>query len=101
MAKKKIIALSPQRAAILDRLRDDETVIFFEPSTLDVAIVGISEAQCNRAPCVIYDYQKLLAVFMEDMSEEDAEEWIAFNVLDGWLGEATPIVIDTLQLDLH
>ena len=45
---------------------------------LDEAIAGSSD--CGR---LIYDYQKMLALFMkrEDWTEEEAEEWISYNVM--------------------
>jgi len=45
---------------------------------LDEAIAGSSD--CGR---LIYDYQKMLALFMkrEDWTEEEAGEWISYNVM--------------------
>jgi len=41
----------------------------------DDAIVGIAE------DCVVYDYHKLVDVFMKQgMTEDDAIEWIEYNI---------------------
>lgn len=45
---------------------------------LDDAIVGVTYDQHGYH--VVYDYEKMLAIFMQDMSEEDAIEWIDYNV---------------------
>jgi hypothetical protein len=89
------MAVSSRRAWILDQLTDDEAVIFFEPATLDVAIVGLSCAQPGRtARCVVYEYRRLVRVFVEEgMTEDEAVEWMEVNTLGGWLGETTPIVL--------
>lgn len=73
---------------------------------LDDAIIGFG-TQFNR-PVVIYSYQKILEHFVQEFSDNcvvpgsahhdcdhmlEAEEWIAFNVEGGWLGEQTPIVM--------
>jgi hypothetical protein len=45
---------------------------------LNDAIAGSSD--CGR---LIYDYQKMLALFMkrENWTEEEAEEWVEYNVM--------------------
>jgi len=47
-------------------------------SGLDDAIVGVTYDQHGYH--VVYDYEKMLAIFMQDMSEEDAVEYIDYNV---------------------
>ena len=90
--------LSPQRRDILDYLGDDyDTVVFFEPAGMDVAIIGLSCRQPSRPPCVVYDYAKLLKYFQaEGMTIEDAVEWMGYNTLGAWVGDATPIVLETV-----
>lgn len=82
------------RDEILAKLGDDETVKFFEPPGMDVAIIGLSVYQPRRPRCVVYDYDALLAYFIgQGMSDEEAEEWVTFNTLGAWLGVTTPLVI--------
>lgn len=90
--------VSRRRQAVLDTLGEDDTVIFYEPATLDAAIVGVSYDQPGRPRCVVYDYDRLRAVFVrEGMTVEDAEEWMDFNTLGAWLGEQTPVVIGRVR----
>ena len=38
------------------------------------------------------DYQRCIAILMErdQLSEEDAEEWMEVNVVSAWMGDGTP-----------
>jgi uncharacterized protein YpmB len=61
---------------------------------LDAAIVGV-EAEGERR--VVYDYDKMIKVFMkEGMTEEDAMEHISYNVMGAYVGDKTPLFIQTL-----
>lgn len=55
-----------------------EDVVLLEPKELDEAIIGISYD--DRA---IYDYDLLVKAFMksDNMSEEEAIEWIDYNTI--------------------
>lgn len=55
-----------------------EEVIIFENPSYDSAFLGVSHD--NRA---IYDYEKMVECLMkdDDMSEEDAREFIDYNTL--------------------
>jgi hypothetical protein len=62
----------------------------------DDAIVGVS----NRAglePLVTYDIEKCIDILMkrDGMSYDDAYEYFEFNVLGAYMGENTPIYLDT------
>ena len=60
---------------------------------LDQAIVGFG-GQHPMQPVAVYDYDKCVGVFMgQGMSEEEAIEWMEFNVVSAYLGEGTPIFI--------
>lgn len=41
----------------------------------------------------VYDRAKVLASLMRDMNEEDAEEYISYNVEGAYVGEGTPLLI--------
>lgn len=56
---------------------------------LDDAIIGISID--NR---VVYGLNKMLILFQTmGMSEDEAMEWIDYNILSAYVGEYTPIHI--------
>ena len=43
---------------------------------LDDAVVGY-----DHRGLLVYDYNKMLSIFKQDMTEEEAIEWIDYNVL--------------------
>jgi hypothetical protein len=56
---------------------------------LDDAIIGISID--NRA---VYGLNKMILLFQQQgMSEEEAIEWMDFNIISAYVGEYTPIHI--------
>ena len=40
----------------------------------------------------VYDYQRCITIFMarEQLTEEEAEEWMEVNVASTWMGDGTP-----------
>ena len=62
-------------------------------SGCDEAIVGLGH-RCGCDTVVVYDYDKLVDVFIQQgMDEEESIEWIDFNILGAWIGEDTPMVL--------
>jgi hypothetical protein len=65
----------------------------------DEAIVGISE-RFGRDPIVSYDRDKCIEILAKEFAQdnddpeldatEEAEDYFAFNVIGGWVGEGTP-----------
>jgi len=56
----------------------------------DKAICGIVE-RCGQVPIVIYEHEKLVSHFIKKgMAQDEAQEWVDFNILGAWLGEGTP-----------
>ena len=45
----------------------------------------------------VYDYDRCVAVLMrkEGWTDEEAEEWMEYNVLGVWLGDETPAFVVT------
>ena len=70
----------------------------------DNAIIGIAHG-AGRPSVVVYDSQKVIEILMEehDMSAVDAEEYAAFNVFSAYVGEGTPLFLDSLEtiLDIY
>ena len=64
-----------------------------KPDGFDKAIVGL-EPNSQR---FVYDRQKMIsiAVYDMDMSHEDAIEYLEYNVWGAYVGEQTPIYIET------
>ena len=59
----------------------------------DEAIIGVGE-RCGQEPIVVYDYERLLDVFVgQGMDVEDAAEWIEYNIAGAWIGDQTPLIL--------
>ena len=67
-------------------LKDDALILH----GLTDSIVGASD--CGR---LVYDYRKVIDIFMKknDWSEEEAIEWMEFNVVGAYVGKDTPIFV--------
>ena len=59
------------------------------------ALIGVGQ-QFNKAMAV-YDRQKSIEILMErdGMSDEEAVEYFEYNVTGAWVGEYTPIFLET------
>ena len=58
----------------------------------DEAIIGVQE---GIQPRLVYDLWKIVDVLTEEMSEEDALDYIAYNITGAYVGESTPVIVDT------
>ena len=59
---------------------------------LDSAIIGIGE-QFDRPDRLIYDYDKCIDILKKNNNwdDEEAIEWMEFNIKGAYVGETTPI----------
>ena len=59
---------------------------------LDDAIIGVGQ-QFDKPDRLIYDYDKCIEILMKlnDWNDEEAIEWMEFNVKGAYVGETTPI----------
>jgi len=66
----------------------------------DDAIIGIAR-RINMEPVVTYDLEKCANILVErdGMEYSDAVEYLEFNAVGAWMGEQTPIFIDTAIIE--
>jgi len=69
-------------------------VMFLEPASFDEAILGVAE-RYNMQPVVCYDRTRVIDILAREMPREDAEEYFEFNTIGAWMGDATPVFVDT------
>jgi hypothetical protein len=62
-------------------------------------VIGIAH-RCGSPEVIAYDLDKIQAKLVErdGMTEEEASEWISFNIVGAYVGETTPVYIQTIQL---
>jgi hypothetical protein len=65
---------------------DGDGAIFW--NECDAAIVGVCDGR------VVYEWASLVQVFVaQGMTEEEAEEWVSFNIAGAYLGKGTPLLM--------
>lgn len=69
----------------------------------DEAIIGLTEPYFGRSPAVAYDKAKMVEVLMkrDKMSRFDAIEFLEFNTWNAYVGEHTPVWIETTDLSAY
>lgn len=73
-------------------LGEDETVLLADG--FESAFIGIGRQFGN--PIAIYDRSKCIEILMEEMTEEEAEEYFQYNTEGAWVGNQTPIFLEKL-----
>ena len=60
----------------------------------DDAFIGVSQ-RINEPLLAVYSYDKMVEVLVvrDGMTEDEACEYIDFNVVGAWVGEQTPIIV--------
>jgi hypothetical protein len=68
-------------------------LLVMDPSYLDKAIVGVVTRIGLEAVC--YDSNKVIELLMEHdkMTEEEAIEYMEYNMKGAWVGETTPVFL--------
>ena len=67
---------------------------------LEEAFVGVASRFGWSEPVACYDRAKVIAILMRDgATHEESEEWFAYNTLGAWVGEGTPVFVETMSLD--
>jgi len=79
------------RGRIIDEI---ESAIFLEPNIFDEAIIGIAY-RFGMEPVVTYDRTIVIDILAREMTREEAEEFFEFNTIGSWMGDLTPIFVDT------
>jgi len=74
---------------------DDE---FLKINGFDDAIIGVEESVEQK---LIYDIDKIAEILItrDQMTEDDAYEYISFNITSAYVGEKTPILVKTGKLE--
>lgn len=71
-------------------LVDPDAVVF---DGFDEAVIGYTHLM-NRGTVLVYDYQKIAYTLMEQgMSEDEAFEYVDYNIVGLWAGEKTPVIL--------
>ena len=61
----------------------------------DDCILGITIR--NGVPVVLYSSSRIIQSLSKDMTEEEAAEYFEFNINGAYVGERTPMYVETLD----
>jgi len=75
---------------LMERLEEEECLL---ADGFEMALIGIT---CGSDPVAVYDINKMISVLVnrDEMTYEDAVEFLDFNVIGAYVGEKTPMYID-------
>ena len=79
-------------------MEDEDELLYLgnDPEEFKDCEVGIC-MRFGMQEVVAYDYDKVIEHFMtkDGMTEGEAVEWFDFNVIGAWMGERTPVFIQS------
>lgn len=74
-----------ERRAWVEEMADEDAVLW---NDCDAAILGVHDGK------VVYSRSGLVQVFVEQgMTEEEADEWVGYNIEGAYVGKKTPLII--------
>ena len=61
--------------------------------------IGVS-TRCGQPTLAVYDANKCLQILIhrDDMNHEEALEYFNFNVIGAWVGDETPLFLESMSL---
>ena len=65
---------------------------------LDDAVLGIGY-RCSKEPLLVYSVDKVIEILVrrDGMTPDEAREFFEFNIGGAWMGEGTPIWLETFN----
>ena len=68
-------------------------------SGLEDAFVGIGR-RCGQEDIAVYSIQKAIEILKKDgITEGEAREYLEFNSIGAWVGQLTPIWLESMTMD--
>jgi hypothetical protein len=63
------------------------------------ALIGVA-TRCGQPTLAVYDANKCLQILIDrdDMNHEEALEYFNFNVIGAWVGDETPLFLESMSL---
>ena len=82
-----------KKDTIIELYADTDDILFADG--LDKAIIGFAENDWR----VVYSKEKCIEILMkdDDMPEEEALEYLEYNTFNAYVGEKTPIWVNTFD----
>lgn len=78
---------------------DDSELL--QANGFEAALLGVGRKKGSQNS-LVYDYDKCIEILVQGgMTEDEAVEYMEFNVVDAYVGPATPIFVHTDKIDLE
>lgn len=58
----------------------------------DDALIGVA-TRCGMPALAVYDRNKMISILKRDMTEDDANEHLEFNIAGAYVGALTPLIM--------
>jgi|GEM_PF-3323927 hypothetical protein len=82
------------------RMHEDGPLVLEPRALYDSALAGWARRPGDATAILIYDGPLLVEALVADgMSEEEAIEWIGYNIEGAWLGPGMPMVLNRIAQD--
>ena len=76
---------------IINENYPDEAILLIDG--MDEAVIGFAR-RCGQPTIAVYDYTTLVSLHCQmGMTEDEAVEYIQFNIEGAWVGEGTPALV--------
>lgn len=64
----------------------------------DEAVIGYAQ-RCGQPALVVYDLERCVEILVRtsNMTQDEAEEYLAFNTEGAWVGERTPLFLHRVE----
>ena len=75
---------------------EEEPILLMDD--FDAAFLGLTQ-RINEPKLAVYSWAKMvdLLVFRDEMTYEEAVEYIDYNCLGAWVGERTPLIVMPIE----
>ena len=75
---------------------EDEPILLMDG--FDAAFLGLTQ-RINEPKLAVYAWEKMVDVLMtrDEMTYEDAVDYISYNCLGAWVGERTPLIVMPIE----
>jgi hypothetical protein len=66
----------------------------------DNALIGIGR-RCSQEDVLVYDFNKAVKILVnrDNMTEEEAVEYLEFNTVGAWVGNKTPMFVYPMTME--
>jgi len=66
----------------------------------DEALIGIGR-RCSQEDVLVYDFNKAVKILVnrDNMTEEEAVEYLEFNTVGAWVGNKTPVFVYPMTME--